>query len=55
MEEPPGQGPDVVEEVEGGFGLSRVDGTGIDEELEMTVDLFGRGVGDSPVVIAVSA
>ena len=53
MEESPGEGSDVVEELEGVVGTFGIDGTGTEEELEVGVDLFRRPVCDSPVVCAV--
>ncbi len=41
IEEAPGDGSDVVEELEGGLGLGGVDGAGTDEEAEVSVDLSG--------------
>ena len=54
MEEAPGDGSDIVEELEGDDCSRVVECSGSDEELEVGVDLFGRAVGDSPVVQAVS-
>jgi len=54
MDESPGEGSDIVEELEGGFGSGCTDGTCTDEQLEMCVDLFGRGVRDSEVVNSIS-
>jgi len=40
VEETPGHGPDVVEDVEGGFRSCRVDGTCADEESQVSVDFL---------------
>ncbi|HSN57026.1 MAG TPA: hypothetical protein VLT32_20310, partial [Candidatus Sulfomarinibacteraceae bacterium] len=50
MQQPPGHGADLVEEVECLCCPFRIDGTGTGEEAEMSVDLFRRGEGDAPVV-----
>jgi hypothetical protein len=55
VEKPPGEGTDVVEELEGGVGSFGVDGARAEEELEVGVDLLRRGVRDSAVVISVEA
>ena len=55
MEESPGEGTDVVEELEGGVGSLGVDGACPEEDLQVGVDFFRRGVGDPPVVISISA
>jgi len=55
MDESPCEGADVVEELNCGFGSGWADGTCIDEELEMGVYLFGRGVCDSVVMIPIPA
>ena len=55
MEEAPGDGTDFVEETECSGRLSAVEGTSPDEETEMGVDLFGGGIGDSPVMQSISA
>jgi hypothetical protein len=54
VEEPPGEGSDVVKELEGLLGSFGIDGPCADEELEMSVDLCRRGVCDSVMVIAIS-
>jgi hypothetical protein len=55
MEEFPGEGTDVVEELEGGVGSIGVDGARAEEELEMSIDFFGRGVCDSEMVVPIPA
>ena len=40
VEETPGHGPDVVEDVEGGFRSCRVDGICADEESQVSVDFL---------------
>ena len=55
VEEPPGDGSDVVEELEGLVGSRALDGARTQEETEMGVDLSGRAKGDSPVVETIAA
>ena len=55
MEEAPGEGSCFVEESEGGFGATGIDGASLDEELEMGVDFLRGAIGDAPVVHPVSA
>ena len=55
MEEAPGHGPDIVEEMDGVLGARGVDGAGTDEETQVNVDLFGRPVGDAVVVEPVAS
>jgi len=43
IEEPPGEGTDVVEELERGVGSFGVDGACPEEDLQVAVDLFRRG------------
>ena len=50
VEEAPGHGSDVVEELNGLSGGLSVDGTGTDEETKVSVDLVRRGVGDAVMV-----
>jgi len=50
MEQPPGHGSDVVEEIKGGFGLCRAESAGAEEETEVDVDLPRGAVGDAVVV-----
>ena len=54
VEQAPGDGSDVVEELEGFIGSRTFDRACAHEETEMGVDLFCRTVGDSPVVHSVS-
>ena len=55
MQQPPGHGAHLVEEVEHLCCPFRIDGTGPGEEAEMSVDLFRRGERDAPVVDPVAA
>jgi hypothetical protein len=55
MEESPGEGADIVEESEGVVGSVGVDRACSQEELEVGIDLFCRGVGDPPVVVSIPA
>jgi hypothetical protein len=50
VEEPPGHGADLVEELEGDDRLLVIDGARRHEEPEVAVDLLGGGVRDAPVV-----
>jgi len=54
VEQPPGHRPNSIEEFESFFGLVPVYCRGVGEKPQMTVDLFGRAVCDSPVVHSVS-
>jgi hypothetical protein len=55
VEEAPGHGADVVEELQGGRCLIAMHGACEAEETEVTVDLLRKSVGDAPVVGAVSS
>ena len=55
MEEAPGDGTDVVEELGGLVGFRSLNGAGTHEETKVGVDFAGGTVGDSPVVETVSA
>ena len=54
IQEPPGHRADLIEGVHRFTGSVRADRPGVSEELQVAVDLFGRGVRDSPVVQSVS-
>jgi hypothetical protein len=54
VEETPGHGSDVVEEIECGFGLGSIDGTGFDQKAQVGIDLFSGAVGDAPVVDSIA-
>ena len=55
VDQPPGHGTDLIEEVEGGVGSDSVDGARLGEEPKVSVNLFRRGVGDSIMVRSISA
>jgi hypothetical protein len=55
MEQPPGHGSDVIEEVESSFHPVLIDGTGTSEYQEMGADLAGGAVGDAVVVEPIAA
>jgi hypothetical protein len=55
MDESPGHGADVVEELQGGGCLIAMHGVEEAEETEVAVDLLRGSVGDTPVVGAVSS
>jgi len=50
MEESPGHGADVVEELEGTFSPGAIDGAGGEQDSEVGVSFFGRTKGDAEVV-----
>jgi len=50
VEEAPGDGSDVVEELDRRIGTRRGEHTSTDEQPKMGVDLFGETVGDAVVV-----
>ena len=55
IEQPPRHGSDFIKSLKCSFGLCAVECTSLLEELQVTVDLLGRGVGDPPEVEPVSA
>jgi hypothetical protein len=55
MDESPGHGADVVEELQGGGCLIAMHGVGEAEETEVEVDLLRGSVGDEPVMGEVSS
>jgi len=55
VEETPGHRANIVEELESGSCSVGIKGTCVDEEPEVSVDLVGGAVGDTPVVKSVSA
>ena len=55
MEEAPGDGSDFVKELESASGSGLIDGIRADEDSQVGVDLFGRGVGDPPMVDPITA
>ena len=55
MEETPGHGADVVEELESGYRSVSVEGTFMDEEPEVGVDLLSGAVRNTVVVKSISA
>ena len=54
IEEAPGHGTDLIEEVEGDLDSVVIDSTSAGEETEVGIDLLGRGVGNAPVVKPIS-
>ena len=55
MEQSPGHGSYLVEELYS-FGATRsIDGSGIHQELQKGIHLFGGCIGDSPVIQPISA
>ena len=54
IEQSPGHGTHLIEALQDPFRLDSVDGTGGGEQPQVAVDLLGRGVGDAPVVLAIS-
>jgi hypothetical protein len=54
VEESPGEGSDVVEELDGGFGSGGVDGGCTEEDLQVGIDFFGGSVRDAEVMISIS-
>jgi hypothetical protein len=55
MDEAPGHGADLVEEVEGWSRVLHPHGAGVGEQPEVGIDLLRRGVGDPPQVEPVAA
>jgi hypothetical protein len=55
MEQPPGRGADVVEELQGGGCLLAMRGMGEAEDSEVDIDVPRESVGDSEVVEPVSS
>ena len=55
IEQPPRHGSDLIKSLKCSCGLCAVDCASLLEELQVTVDLFSRGVGDPPEVVPVPA
>ena len=55
IQQPPRHRSDFIKGPKCSFGLRAVDCTSLLEELQVTVDLLGRGVGDPPEVEPVSS
>ena len=55
IEKTPGHRSHVIEGLDRPFSSRRVHDSGVQEEPEMAVDLFGRGIRDSPVMQPVPA
>jgi hypothetical protein len=54
VQQSPGHGPDLIEEIESDFDSLPIDSTGRNKESEVRIDLLGRGVGDAPMVEPIS-
>ena len=54
MEQTPGHGSHLIEELEGDTRLCRVNSTDVGQQAKESIDLFGRAIGDSPVVKSIS-
>jgi hypothetical protein len=54
VQQPPGHGTDLIEEVEGDIDSLAVYSTGGDKQSEVGIDLLGRGVSNAPVVEPIS-
>ena len=55
VQQPPGHCTNLIEGLERMIGPRSVDRTSLSEEPQVAVDLFGRGIGDSPELRAVSS
>ena len=54
IEQAPRHGTNLIKGLQGFLRPDPMDGTGGGEESQVAVDLLGRGVGDPPVVLAIS-
>ncbi len=54
VQHPPSHGTDLIEALHRLTGINPADRPGVSEEFQVAVDLFRRGVGDSPVIQPVS-
>ena len=55
VEKAPGDGSNFVQELNRCFGVVEVDGTDTDEETKVGIGFLRGAVGDSPVVVSISA